>query len=269
MMAKTKGQIRKMQVQVDDSGNISYSLPLGEEKIELNPLVGKKIKFKFSGDIYCIDTGKRISKTYNNGYSYESFLKLAACDVCIVQPEKCHYHLGTCREPLWGESECFQPHYVYLALTSGLKVGITRSSQIPNRWVDQGAKYALPILKVKNRYVAGQIEDAIKGDFNDKTHWKRMLSAEPEFEDLLKVQKEIVKKFKKIIEENDAEILESEILELHFPINERPEKFKSVGFDKESEVSGVLKGIKGQYLFIDDVVINMRKHQGYEVELSH
>ncbi len=268
-MAKTKGQIRKMKAEVSEKGEISYSLPLSDELVPLNELLGKKIKFKFSGNIYCMDTGKKISKSYNSGYSYESFLKLAACDVCIVQPEKCHYHMGTCREPLWGESECFQPHYVYLALTSGLKIGITRESQIPTRWVDQGASYALPVLKVKNRFVAGLLEQAIKEDYNDKTHWKRMLASEPEFEDLEKVRNDIVKKYKKLIEENKAEILTDPLREFQFPIKERAEKFKSVGFDKESEIAGILQGIKGQYLFIDDVVVNMRKHQGYEVEFSH
>ncbi|MCB9091812.1 MAG: DUF2797 domain-containing protein [Halobacteriovoraceae bacterium] len=264
-----KGSILKMKGKLGEKGEVEYRLPVGEELVSLNPFIGKEMKLEFTGNIYCIDTGKKINKSYNNGYSYESFVKLAACDVCIVQPEKCHYHKGTCREPLWGERECMQPHFVYLAITSGVKIGITRESQIPTRWIDQGACYALPILKVKNRLASGLIEEAIKTEVNDKTQWRKMLEGTPEREDLKEFRDTLYKKHKKEIVEMRAETLEEEVVEIHFPVEEYPQKIKSLSFDKTPVVEGKLLGIKGQYLIFENSVLNIRKHQGYEINFSN
>lgn len=263
-----KGTILKLESSIEKGGKVQYQLPLGKERVDLNSLIGKEVTFTFTGDIYCIDSGKKIKKSYNSGYSYESFTKLAACDVCIVQPEKCHYHKGTCREPKWGEKQCMQPHYIYLSVTSGLKVGITRGPQLHTRWVDQGACFAKAIYKVKNRYAAGMVETIIKDSFADKTQWRKMLSQVPDEVDFDKEIEKIKKKYGKEIAVYEPEEVEEKSLSLQYPIEQYPEKVKSVSFDKQEEITGVLKGIKGQYLIFEDFVLNMRKHQGYEIELS-
>ena len=110
--------------------------------------------------------------------------KLAQCDICIVRPEKCHYHEGTCREPDWADDHCMQPHIVYLANSSGVKVGITRHTQIPTRWIDQGASQALQIFRVPHRYLSGLVEVALKEHVSDRTDWRRMLKGSPKPVDL-------------------------------------------------------------------------------------
>ena len=49
-----------------------------------------------------------------------------------------------------------------------------------------------------------------------------------------------------------------------YPINEYPEKIKSINFEKVKEFEGKLTGIKGQYIYIDNqFVVNMRKYSGF------
>ena len=163
------GPIKMMKTTLVD-GRATYSLPIGREAIEMNSLIGKPIKLAFIGDIYCSNCGNRTSKSFSQGYCFPCARSLARCDMCIMKPETCHYHLGTCREPEWGLSNCFSPHIVYLANSSGPKVGITRASNMPGRWIDQGAISALPILKVNSRIDSGQIESALKPFIADKTN---------------------------------------------------------------------------------------------------
>src|SRR5690606_30684679 len=170
------GNIMKMKSRLGKV--VEYALPLGDELVEMNPLLGKMVKLSFDGTINCIATGEKIKKSYNQGYSYKSFITLPECDICIVKPELCHFHKGTCRDSKWGEEHCMQPHVVYLALSSNVKVGITRERQVPTRWIDQGATQALPILKVKDRRTAGLIEVEIAKEFSDRTDWRKMLKGE-------------------------------------------------------------------------------------------
>ncbi len=263
-----KGTVLKMRSEIKRS-KVIYSLPLGELNIELNPLIGKEIKLEHSGNIFCIETGKSITKTYNSGYSYEAFISKASCDTCIVQPEKCHYHLGSCREPKWGENHCMRPHIVYLSVTSGVKVGITRKTQVPTRWIDQGAVLARSIYEVPNRLAAGLVETDLKNEFADKTNWRKMLSGQPDGQDLEKIAKEIDKNYSENFKQYQAVFLEDKASEIKFPIENYPEKIKSLNFDKQACIEGVLHGIKGQYLYIGEHVLNIRRHQGYEVTLSH
>lgn len=266
-MKTFSGNLLKMKSDLQNP--VKYNLPIGNELLPLNPLIGKKIQMKFEGQINCIATGEQIKKSYNQGYSYKSFITLARCDVCIVKPELCHYDEGTCREPQWGEKHCMQPHIIYLANTSGLKVGITRKSQIPTRWIDQGATEALPILEVPSRYQAGLIEVKIKESMADKTNWRKMLQGPSESLDLYQYQEEVFESFGPEIDEFDAIDLEEEIIDIHYPVEIYPEKVKSLSFDKISVVEGTLQGIKGQYLILDTGVINIRKHQGYYIDFSY
>ena len=264
---RVEGNILKMTSLLDTP--VSYSLPLSGTKIPLNPLLGKKIKLSFRGQINDIATGKKIGKSYGQGYSYRSFMSLARCDLCILRPELCHYHKGTCREPQWGEKHCLTPHYVYLANTSGVKVGITRESQIPTRWIDQGAREALPILKVPNRLQSGLLEVKIKEEVTDKTHWRNMLKGVVKDVDLLDVREHIYDIFGRDIDEQEAEDVDREVVSIKYPVEEYPPQIKLLSFDKHKDIEGVLKGIHGQYLLFDGGgVLNIRKHQGYSIVLE-
>ncbi|MGZ4998608.1 MAG: DUF2797 domain-containing protein, partial [Methylobacter sp.] len=246
----------------------------GDQLIALNPLLGKSIKLTYTGNILCVHCNRSIKKSFNQGYCYPCFTSLAQCDMCIMKPETCHFEAGTCREPSWGEEFCFQPHVVYLANSSSIKVGITRQTQVPTRWIDQGAVQALPIFKVQSRHVSGLVEIAIAKHVSDKTSWQQMLKGKAEPIDLIAKRDELIA----VCEAELAEITrrfgqqaielltDKPIVDIHFPVDSYPVKVKSFNLDKNPEVSGVLHGIKGQYLLLDTGVINIRKFAGYEVE---
>jgi hypothetical protein len=263
---KISGNILKMKSKLTNP--ITYELPIGDELISMNDLIGKKIKLSYDGQINCISTGEKISKSYNQGFSFRSSQKLAACDICIVKPELCHFADGTCREPEWGEKNCFQPHIVYLSVSSHLKIGITRESQVPTRWIDQGASFALPILKVTDRLTSGLIEKEIAKSMSDKTNWRKMLQNDVQEVDLEQARENIFEDFANLLDDFDAEDLDEDVVEINFPVNEYPEKIKSLGFDKVPVIEGVLNGIKGQYLILDCGVLNLRKHQGYFITVE-
>ena len=273
-----QGSLRKMHARLaqDSSKPVQYELPLGEQLVALNPLLGKPIKLVYTGKIFCIHCNRPIKKSFNQGYCYPCFTSLAQCDMCIMKPETCHYAAGTCREPSWGEEFCFQSHVVYLANSSGIKVGITRQTQIPTRWIDQGAVQALPIFKVQSRYISGLVEVAIAKHVSDKTSWQQMLKNKAEPVDLVAKRDELVAVCKAELDEI-AQLFGQQAIEfladqppvdIHFPVDSYPVKVKSFNLDKNAEVSGVLHGIKGQYLLLDTGVINIRKFAGYEVEFS-
>ena len=228
------------------------------------------------GDIHCTHCGRRSKKSFNQGYCYPCFTKLPQCDTCIMSPEKCHYEQGTCRDPNWGEQYCFTDHYVYLANSSGVKVGITRGSQVPTRWIDQGATQAMPIFRVKSRYQAGLIEDCLRDHVADRTHWQKMLKGNSEAVDLEQIRDEIIAKSESGLREIEQKfgllaiqrLYHQKVVNINFPVLQFPEKVKSLNFDKQPIVEGVLQGIKGQYLILDTGVINIRKFTAYNVQFS-
>lgn len=268
-----QGNLRKMKVELLNP--VQYQLPLSDQFVDLNPLIGQSVKLVFTGNISCVHCHRSIKKSFNQGYCYPCFISLAQCDMCIMKPETCHYDQGTCREPSWGEEFCYQPHFVYLANSSGIKVGITRQTQIPTRWIDQGAIQALPIAKVKSRHISGLLEVAIAQHVSDKTSWQRMLKNQVEIVDLKLKRDELLSVCELEIEEIMRQFGEDAIefladeqeVDINFPVEIYPEKVKSFNFDKVAEVAGILQGIKGQYLLFDSGVINIRKFSGYEVEL--
>jgi hypothetical protein len=264
------GPLQKLESQLSPDGSIEYQLPIGEQRIALNPLIGKELTLIHHGLIACKHCGKKTKKSYAQGFCYPCMAKLAQCDMCIMKPEMCHHHLGTCKEPEWGVKNCMIPHYVYLANTSGLKVGITR--QIPTRWVDQGATQALPIFKVNTRLQSGLVEIALAEFINDKTNWRAMLKGSAEPLDLIEKAAELKPKISEkladirlqygvdsVVELNEA------VVNLTFPVSEYLTKINSFNFDKTPEVSGILLGIKGQYLIFEHGVINMRKFSSYHI----
>ena len=260
------GGLLKMRTQLDSP--VRYQLPVGEHLVPLNPLLGSVLRLSFSGEIYDIHDGTKIKKSYGQGYSYQNFMRLACCDSCIIRPHECHYHQGTCREPQWGEEHCFKPHCVYLANTSGLKVGITRQTQIPTRWIDQGAAFALPILKVPDRKTAGVVEVEISRHVNDKTDWRKMLRGETGAVDLVQVREDLFSELADFLDDCGAEDVGDDVIEITYPVREWPVKITPLSFEKTPVIEGKLVGIKGQYLILDTGVLNIRKYQGYRVELT-
>ena len=269
-----RGIVRKMRSRLGQP--VSYSARLDDNEIALNPLIDQQLKLIFSGSIYCIHCNRKTNKSFNQGYCYPCFQKLAQCDSCIIHPERCHFEQGTCREPAWGEKYCMQDHIVYLANSSGLKVGITRATQVPTRWIDQGATQALAIMRVRSRLQSGTLEMAFKQHVADKTNWRDMLKGKAaeldmagERDRLLAACEEDVKELMARFGFFAISVLKGiDAVSIDYPVQAYPEKIASLNFDKEPVVSGTLKGIKGQYLIFDSGVINLRRFSGYEVELQ-
>ena len=261
------GNITMMKTSLVD-GKANYVLSLGGELIEMNSLVGRQIELSFSGDINCSNCGQKTNKSFSQGYCFPCARSLARCDMCIMKPETCHYHLGTCREPEWGLSNCFSSHVVYLANSSGPKVGITRETNMPGRWIDQGAISALPILKVNSRIDSGKVESALKPFIADKTNWRKMITNEVEQTDLMAKKTELLSEIPELIEDLRAKMLDDETVNISYPVIKYPTKIVSLSFDKTPNISGALEGIKGQYLLLDCGVLNLRKFSSYHIELS-
>lgn len=195
----------------------------------------------------------------------------------MMSPEKCHFHLGTCREPEWAEKYCMRDHYVYLANSSGLKVGITRGDQLPTRWIDQGAIQARALFRVSTRRMSGLVETLFKDQVADKTNWRTMLKGTADTMDLEYEQERLIgllydgldslqNEFglQSIIDLSD----ENETHEFIYPVLEYPTKVTSLNAEKTPEIEGVLLGVKGQYWILDTGVINIRKYTGYQATLT-
>jgi hypothetical protein len=265
----------KMDTVLKD-GTAHYRMGGDLQSVDLNSLVGKALRLHFKKEINCTNCGSLVKKAYAGGYCYPCSIRLAECDMCILKPELCHYAKGTCRQPAWGEANCLIPHYVYLANSSGIKVGITRSTQVPTRWIDQGAVAALPILKVSTRYQSGVFEKLFASEVKDKTDWRKMLKGNIEELDLEEKRDELFELLGESLDnlENDfgsnqIEILErAEVTHINYPVLLYPEKVSSLSLDKHDTVGGTLQGIKGQYLIFDTGVINIRSHTGYKIELD-
>ena len=268
------GNLRKLRVEEGDP--ILYTLPVGDESVALNPLLGKIIGIRLTGNIHCVACGRKTGKSFNQGHCFPCFRDLARCDGCMVRPQRCHYHLGTCRQPEWGEANCLRPHIVYLANSSGVKVGITRETQVPTRWIDQGAVQALPVARVASRRLSGLMEVAFKEHVSDRTDWRRMLKGEPEPVDLNAQRDALlaqcVETLSSLTDEHDHVdpefIADAECRSFRYPVLEYPVKVTAINLDKTPQTEGILLGIKGQYLILDSGVLNVRKYGGYEIELS-
>jgi len=270
-----QGNLSKMAIAMGDDGLARYTLRAGESRLDLNARLGQTLRLSHSGAIACTHCGRATRKSFGQGHCYPCFKRLAQCDTCIVKPETCHYFAGTCREPEWGERHCFQPHVVYLANSSGLKVGITRHTQLPTRWLDQGAIQALPILEVETRQQSGFVEMLFKGQVADRTNWRAMLKGEvaeidlcAERDRLLATLADGLADLRERFGEGAIRTLDAEPLAIDYPILEAPTKVVSHNFDKTPNVGGTLMGLKGQYLMFDTGVINLRKFTGYEISVE-
>lgn len=261
---KFSGQILKMTTQ--NGKPIQYFLNLNHDLINMNQLIGKTLKIKHNG-YECVNCGND-EKLFRMGFCKKCFFESPFASETIIRPELSTAHLGIGERNLEVEEAIqLKPHVVYLAYTGDVKVGVTRESQIPTRWIDQGATFALCIAKTDNRYEAGMIEVAMKEHLADKTNWRKML--EDDYEDDLDLA-DFREKIKEYFPEDFKSFYagEEDIVKLDFPY-ESPEKINSFTLDKKPEFEGVLRGIKGQYLsFEGGNFINLRGHEGYVVEME-
>ncbi len=251
---------------------VSYALPVGDAGVNLNSLLGSRVEMAFDGDVFCVGCGRKTRKSFNQGYCYPCFRSKAACDRCITRPSLCHFHEGTCREPDWGETHCMQTHVVYVANSSGPKVGITRANQVPTRWIDQGAIQAMPVLDVANRYHSGLVEELLKQFMRDRTDWRAMLRDDAERMDLEAfwldtcAQQDIdPESIRTASGAGSARGAVPNVYEFQYPVLEYPKKIRSIDVGATPKIDGTLLGMKGQYLIFDVGVINVRKYAGYRV----
>jgi len=261
------GQIKKMHSRIEEE--VIYELPIGDELVNMNQFIGKEITLTYQNKIECVKCGRETVKSFNQGFCYPCFKNAPEAADWIIHPEKSQAHLGIeDRDLEFEKSVQLQPHVVYLSLTSGIKVGITRGPQVPTRWIDQGAVKAIKLAVTPNRYLAGMIEVCLKAHLDDKTNWRKMLMNIYPDVDLIAKKEEV----KNLLDEEYHQYIETkdEVLTIPFPVTDYPVKVKSIGFDKVPEYTGVLKGIKGQYLLFENgIVLNIRKHGGYIISLSN
>lgn len=277
-MTSVVGNIKKMTATVNADSEVAYQLPIGEQLIDMNQFIGKKVKVKHAGTINCVHCNRKTKKSFNQGYCFVCLRSLAQCDTCIIKPELCHYHAGTCREPEWGESHCLQDHFVYLSNTGQIKIGITKyvSDGVSSRWIDQGATQAIAIYRVQQRLHSGLLETHIAQSIGDKTNWRTMLKGVASPLDMNEMKQKVYDLAADKVMEMQQEFglqavqaLDAEPVEIHYPVTQYPSKIKSINLDKEGQFEGELLGIKGQYWLLDgDRVINIRKYSGYEWDLE-
>lgn len=259
-----QGVLKKMLT--ENAKPIQYFLNLDEDFIHLNQKINANFSIKFL-KYQCLSCGKN-KKIYRQGFCYTCFGETPRAGEWIMHPEKSKAHLDEEDRDLEYEKKVqLQPHIVYLANSSNVKVGVTRKKQVPTRWIDQGAHEALIVLETPNRYLAGIAEVALKEHIADKTNWRKMLKNDIEDENLVEVKNELVQflpdEVIEYIQENESE------LELTFPVEKYPSKPSSLNLEKNPTYEGKLVGIKGQYLlFEDNKVFNVRNSEGFYVEIN-
>ena len=271
MLELGRGALSKMSTRLEQP--VQYSLRLGEQDLDLNALLGQGVRLEYLGAIHCSHCGRKTKKSFSQGYCYPCFSKLAQCDTCIMSPERCHYAAGTCREPAWGEQFCMTEHVVYLANSSGAKVGITRATQVPTRWIDQGATQALPIMRVATRQQSGLVEDVLRSQVTDRTNWRAMLKGEAAALNLAQLAGEIFEAchagVTALQERFGLQAIQPlsdlAVVDITYPVLAYPAKVASFDLEKTPVVEGTLQGIKGQYLIFDTGVINIRKFTAYQL----
>lgn len=294
------GNLRKLKHDLDNRSNVRYRFSLVDSKFaslqteaknpkkedylfetDLNDFLGKKIQIKYLDQINCISCGRKTNKSFNQGFCYPCLNSEAQCDVCIIKPELCHFDQGTCRDNDFAREYCNINHSIYLSLTSGLKIGITRQNQEKSRWIDQGAVQAIRIATTNRRYHAGLIEKELAKGMADKTNWRMMLKNEYPDVNLKEEKASVLEILFDNLEKNNhgqdfsyiydniSEDESQKIVTINYPVLEYPKKIVSFNLDKDPLVEGTLMGIKGQYLILDTGVINLRKYAGYLLEFNY
>jgi len=255
-----KIHFKKMEVEATEP--VSYKLG----NLNMNDLIGSQVSLEFTSEINCIACGRDIKKTFSQGFCFPCSQSRADADICILKPELCHHGFpeNPCRDEEFAQSVCFKPHVLYAALTSGVKVGITRQVNVPSRWIDQGATAAIPLAQLPDRFTVGQVEHELAQKYADKTHWMTMLKTQHPEGNL----EAVVEMMLDDLDEMGVEILDDSEMTQHnfeYPVEVWPTKISSLNLDKTPKICGKLNGIKGQYLMLDCGVLNVRKFTGYQV----
>lgn len=258
-----QGVLTKMQTEWQSP--VNYYLLFHDSFLHVNSLLQKKVHISLTG-YECLSCHES-KEIFRQGFCKSCFFETPSAGEWIMKPELSQAHLGIEDRDLAFEQKVqLQPHIVYFAVSSGLKVGVTRKTQVPTRWIDQGAHQALPIVEVPNRYLAGITEVALKNYFNDKTNWRTMLQNQGEVLDLVAEREACLSK---LPPEVQPYVVSDKGIEVNYPVQRFPEKVKSLTLSKSPQYTGVLKGIKGQYwIFEDDTVWNVRAHEGHVVSIA-
>jgi hypothetical protein len=261
---------------------IEYRLPLSprflgevtrtdgskEPGLLLNDLLGQRLRLSHQDEKQCISCGKPTRKLFASGNCYSCFRALPQNDMCMMKPETCHYDhaANPCRDPEWGRKHCFDTHILYLALSSNVKVGITRHTRVPIRWIEQGATQAMPFLELPDRLSVGHAERALAKQYSDRTPWQRMLKNEVADINLLDIRQEALPIIESMAR---VKIVDKPTLyTFNYPALRWPTKIKTTNFERVNSVEGELIAIKGQYLLFDSGVINTRSQAGYRCTLE-
>ncbi len=259
-----QGTLSKMQTELGSP--IQYYLVFENSFLNVNQLLGKDIEIAFEG-YQCLNC-KKAKKVFRQGFCYDCFMSSPAVGDWIMKPELSTAHLDIEDRDLAYEKRVqLQPHVVYLALSSEVKVGVTRNTQVPTRWIDQGAVQAVPIVEVPNRYLAGITEVALKNHYADKTNWQKMLKNDVPNVDLLLERNKAFEWLPNEVKEYFPK--EEKIIQMDFPVLQYPKKVTSLNLEKTPNFAGKLTGIKGQYLLFEEgTVFNVRTFEGYVVTMS-
>lgn len=257
-----EGVLKKMPT--ENGHPIQYYLEFKNGFVHLNQLLGARIGINTIGyECLCCHQPKKI---FRQGFCFDCFTSSAEVGDWIMRPELSKAHLGIeDRNLVYEQKVQLQPHIVYLASSSDVKVGVTRKTQVPTRWIDQGASKAIEIVEVPNRYSAGVTEVALKQHFVDKTNWQKMLKNEVGMFDLASLRQEV-----ELLLPNEVMPYYASTdfvqLELNYPVLYYPKKINSLNLTKLPNFEDVLIGIKGQYLLFESgAVFNVRSHEGFVV----
>ena len=258
--------LRKMSSHTD--GRVHYTLTLNGERVELDRFIGEEFTMKATGALSCVVCGRPVRKLFGQGYCFPCLQSAPEAAECILRPELCRAHLGEGRDPAWEREHHHTEHTVYLSYTGGIKVGVTRSTQVPTRWVDQGAVAAVVIARVPYRHLAGLIEVELKRSFADRTNWRAMLKeVPPDADALLEARTTALAALPPELAVHGT--TDESPMVITYPVLAYPPKVTSVSLEKTPEVSGRLLGVKGQYLIWEDGrVLNVRSHSGVHVLVS-
>jgi Protein of unknown function (DUF2797) len=260
-----EGVLTKMQTEAGSP--IQYYLVFNDSFIHMNQLLGQELELSFRG-FQCLNCVKK-KKIWRMGFCYDCFYSIPSAGDWIMRPELSTAHMGVADRDLDYETRVqVQPHIVYLACSSDMKVGVTRKTQVPTRWIDQGASFAIPLVEVPNRYLAGITEVALKNHYSDKINWKKMLCNEVNEFDLIAMRNAT----RELLPDDVAQYFETtkeQLYTLDYPVLEYPKKIKSLNLATTPNYSGKLVGIKGQYLIFEDgTVLNVRSYEGFVVEVN-
>ena len=267
------GNIRMMDTELLHSVP-QYKLPIYDvidfkELVDMNALLGQTIRLEFEGHFNSIISGEKMTKCFGDGLTYREFMESPMASPSIMRPELSQIHEGIAlRDYEWEVKHHLQPHVVYISLTSNYKVGVTRDTNMPYRWIDQGATQAIVLAEVPYRKLAGLIEVSLKEHISDKTAWQKMLKGViDETKTITEVRDEMAALVTKELSHYLSKT--TDITEINYPVLEFPDKVKSLKLEKEKIIEGKLLGIKGQYLILDSGVTNIRSQTGARVTITY